>query len=135
MAGEDDGGWSPKDKYEAVVRQLEREECRIDTRLLWMLTFQGFLLAARAFATDRAGQVEPRFEDVLPKVGIAVAALGLCGTWAAYRQISYLIGEYDENTSYPRPFGDPTACALGQISAWGIPGVTIVAWVALWVMV
>jgi hypothetical protein len=138
----DDGrALTPKEQYEAVVRQIEREEGLIHNRLSWMLAFQGFLFAARALvasgsagtsAAAKSAATRDTFEVVLACLGIAIAALGLLGAigayWAMRNTCDFYWDRLSRGRSFMRPFGGRGAARLGKMPALGIPVATIGAW-------
>jgi hypothetical protein len=109
---------------EALAEKIRHEENLINTRLTWMLTFQGFLFAAASLAADES---RAAIREVVPLVGIAVAALSLLGLAAAYGTIDVARREHGGGhfggMGWRRIFG--------RTNSLGIPVAVVIAWVAL----
>jgi hypothetical protein len=108
-----------------VLREtIRHEENLINTRLTWMLTFQGFLFAAASLAS---GKSRSAILDVVPWVGISVAALSFLGVAAAYGTI-----DAARKTYQGAAFGGARWRKLfGRTNSLGIPVIIVIAWVML----
>jgi rRNA maturation protein Nop10 len=67
-----------------VRETVRHEEALINSRLTWMLTFEGFLFTAVSLAS---GETRQPFLDTVPVAGALVALLALAGVAAAYGHI------------------------------------------------
>jgi hypothetical protein len=117
---------SEPDSAQEVLREtIRHEENLINTRLTWMLTFQGFLFAATSLATD---QSRTAILDVVPWVGILVSGLSFLGVAAAYGTI-----DAARKTCAGAAFGGVSwRKAFGRTNSLGIPVVIVIAWLALY---
>ncbi|NEU77979.1 hypothetical protein [Nostoc sp. UIC 10630] len=127
---------SQKDFYEYTVRQIEREQGLINTRLSWMLTFQGFLFASIALVVNKDTEPSVRlvFRNVIPAIGIAVALLALVGVHAAALSSNGIKAKWNQRggfQQYPPTFGSPTISLLGRVTSYGIPTSVVLAWLLL----
>jgi hypothetical protein len=117
---------SDQDKKSYVERTVDHEETLINTRLTWMLTFQGFLFAALSLANEDSRLA---LFSVIPWIGIAVAALSFLGVLAAY-------GRIDAARRKHRGQGFGSTCWpkwLGRTNSLGIPVVIVTAWTILYI--
>lgn len=121
-----------KTSYEVLSHQIEREDGLINTRITWMLTFEGFLFAALALvANDNSDPtIQLILKYVLPIVGSAVAFLALLAISAAFSALEDLRKRWDQTKypNYPRPFGNENEHASGATYCKGVPIVIIVFW-------
>jgi hypothetical protein len=110
------------DNETLLIETVRHEENLINSRLTWMLTFQGFLFAAESLAANHAAILR-----VVPWVGMAVASLSFLGVAAAYGTIDVkrreLAGAKYGGTSWRKVFG--------RTNSLGIPIAVVAAWVAL----
>jgi len=87
-----------------VAHQIEREDGLINTRITWMLTFEGFLFAALALVADDQ-KVDTAVYGVLkyalPGVGIAVGLLAGLAVLAALMALSVLKGRWKPEEAVP----------------------------------
>lgn len=120
-----------KECYEYIAHQIEREDGLVDTRIRWMLTFEGFLLASLAIVSDGDDQIiQMTLKYALPVIGVIVALL----SWAAIEAALWTLKELKElwedgdYSGYPRPFGKGVTHTLGALFARGLPWVIIVLW-------
>jgi hypothetical protein len=119
-----------------MERTVKDEEILINTRLTWMLTFQGLLFAALGLADERSQLAFSAFSSVLPWIGIAVAALTFIGVLAAYGTIDYARKKIDDVRKKKQP-SEPDFGAmgwrkwLGRTNSLGVPVVIVIAWAAL----
>lgn len=109
-----------------VADRIRHEENLINTRLTWMLTFQGFLFAAAALASDESRSA---ILGVVPWIGVAVAALSFLGVAAAYGTIDAV---RKANPGAPVFGGARWRKWCGRTNSLGIPVVVVTAWVALY---
>ncbi|MDX1590165.1 MAG: hypothetical protein R3296_14620 [Oleiphilaceae bacterium] len=122
---------SNKERYEYMAYQIEREDGLVDTRIRWMLTFEGFLLAALALASDGGDPLIQEFlKYAIPVIGIIVALLSYAAIEAALSTLNRLKKMWDDETyqGYPRPFGKMRASAFGALFARGLPLVICALW-------
>lgn len=126
-----------KQRYDAIVHQIDREDSLINYRLTWTLTLNGFLFAALAFLGSKESP-EPRIEEffhwALPAAGFFISVAGLLGILAAFIQIHYLTEQWSElkDSRWPRPFGDKKhSYFIGTIPSFLPPLVLVAVWVGL----
>ena len=119
----------PDDKqarYKYIAFQINREDGLVNYRLTWTLQFNGFLFAALALTSSEMDGLL----KVLPIAGMTVSIAGLLGTIAAniaIRDLKHMWLE-DEDSRWPRPFGDTVAFRLGLAPSIMLPSVLTVVW-------
>jgi hypothetical protein len=120
-----------------LSEKIRHEETLINSRLTWMLTFQGFLFATVALVADDSK--DPKFRaallDVIPLVGAIVAMLTFFGVLAAYIAIGQARNPYREvlKTSEEIGFGGQNLAKwLGRTNSLGITLVVVIAWISLY---
>ena len=128
-------------EYEYLAHQIEREDSLINTRITWMLTFEGFLFAALALVANKENigtAVYKVLKYALPLMGIAVGMLAFLGVQAALSALEVLKNRWDPEKfkGYPQPFGGPRPHAFGALYSQGLPLVVIVTWatIFLWLL-
>ncbi len=120
-----------------LAEKIRHEETLINSRLTWMLTFQGFLFATIALVADdsKSPKIHTAILDVVPLVGAIVAVLTLLGVWAAYLAIGQARNPYksDLRNNEKVGFGGKGwAKLLGRINSLGIPFVVVISWLILY---
>lgn len=126
-----------------LAERISHEEALINSRLTWMLTFQGFLFASLALASDDSTNEALRdtLLQVIPLLGAVVAALALLGVIAAYLAIgqarlhfeSEIGGDDRRDFGGKSDFGGKTwARWLGRINSVGLPVVVLITWTFLY---
>lgn len=120
-----------------LAEKIRHEETLINSRLTWLLTFQGFLFAAVALLADNS--INPKLYrallEIFPSVGAFVAILTFLGVLAAYIAMGQARNPYQEvlETNKKLRFGGTNwAKWLGRANSLGIPIVVLSAWVALY---
>ena len=83
--------------YEYMSKQIEREDGLINTRITWMLTFEGFLFAARAIVAGKDDDPNIQFvlKYALPIVGSIIAFLAFLAIQAALTALKELKDRWD----------------------------------------
>lgn len=109
-----------------IEKTVSHEENLINTRLTWMLTFQGLLFIAVGLA-DEGSRLA--FFSVIPWIGIAVAALTFIGALAAYATID---NARKEHRAAPGFGGMGWRKWLGRANSLGIPFVIATTWGVLY---
>lgn len=125
-----------KEKYDAVVFQINREDELMSKRLTWSLSINGFLFAAIGLisrSVEPQAEVIPLLYCAVPWVGMLVSAAAFLGVIAGTLQIRYLKTEYSnlQNVPWVRPFGGRYAFFLGWAPSLAPPAVLSVVWGAV----
>ncbi|WKJ91350.1 hypothetical protein QZJ86_04265 [Methylomonas montana] len=126
-----------KNQYDCLAHQIEREDGLINTRITWLLTFQGFLFAALAIVANNAGSKDVAIywalKYTLPVIGISIGVLGILGVRAALIALSELKDIWDQAKfpNYPPPYGKPRLHAFGSFYSQGIPIILSIAWTVI----
>lgn len=120
-----------------LAERIRHEEALINSRLTWMLTFQGFLFASLALASDDSTSEALRdtLLQAIPVLGAVVAALALLGVGAAYLAIGQARQHFREDIGEDdrRDFGGKTwARWLGRANSLGFPIVILITWIVLY---
>jgi hypothetical protein len=124
-------------RYEQLAHQIEREDSLIDKRLGWMLTFQGFLIAAFALGmteTPSNAGISDVFKYIFPTAGFTVGLLALLAVRAALSALHDLkrlwtAPPFPDN--YPQPFGRQRFHQHGAMYSQGLPLAMMIAWVVI----
>jgi len=122
--------------YEYIAFQINREDGLINYRLTWTLQLNGFLFAALALIAE-SGKVDVVVRTllvyVLPITGLATSVAGLMGAVAANMAIRDLkkLWHDQQDHEYPRPFGGPSAFALGLLPSVFLPAILVLVWLFL----
>jgi hypothetical protein len=123
-------------RYEQLAHQIEREDGLINTRIQWMLTFQGLLFTAIAFG-ESANAGNSTFlaglRYIIPIVGIIVGFLAFLAVQAALSALKDLKALWNpfRYSGYPRPYGMQTQHSHGAAYSLGIPVVMICTWTVI----
>lgn len=137
------GGPTTKKYYEYVAHQIEREDGLINTRINWMLTFEGILFASLAFVADKEkvrAEVCIALKYVLPMLGILVGLLALLAVNGAVSALQELKGLWTIEKFpihyhlYPRPYGAHWNHNCGVYYSQGLPLSIITAWICILVV-
>jgi hypothetical protein len=140
--------------YEAIWRNMERENTLINYRNQWSIVLSGGILATQGVLLTALKDIERDKVDHLFSGGIlAVMFLLSClavffclktneGVQAAQNQLEYLKSHYEQFAAgecpgnlfeaklrYPRPFGDPHDHNKGNAAALVFPKVMLTIWV------
>ncbi|WP_198290187.1 hypothetical protein [Methylosinus sp. LW4] len=141
--------------YEAMWRNMERENNLINYRNQWSIVLSGGILATQGVLLTALREIDKNAVDYFFSGGILMVmfllsalAIFFCtktneGVQAAQNQLEYLRRHYDSFESdikcpgnffelklrYPRPFGDPHDHNKGNIAALSFPKVMLVIWV------
>ncbi|HEX8126797.1 MAG TPA: hypothetical protein VF548_14575 [Allosphingosinicella sp.] len=129
---------NPEDYAERLTREISTEHGLVAARMTWNLTFQGFLFAAYALGSSRAGQ-EPQVAlllRTLPIAGAVTAGLTFIGIVAAWARINGLKRDWYSNQPEferfrPRPFSHPVGGFFGRVPPFGITFVLLWCWTSL----
>lgn len=121
--------------YGQLAHQIEREDGLINTRITWMLTFEGFLFAALALVADKESDQTIQFalKYALPLIGLVVAILAFFAIGAALSVLATLKKQWDP-AKFPdhiRPFGGDEQHAMGAAFARGLPTAIAVLWLIM----
>ncbi len=112
----------------SLSEKIQHEESLINSRLTWMLTFQGFLFASIALSKEEVSQ--NLLFHVLPILGALIAGITFLGVIAAYISI----GQARNNASTEENFGGKgLAKILGRINQIGLPTIIFCAWVYIYI--
>ena len=132
---------SVKEYYEYVAHQINREDGLVNSRLTWMLTFQGFLFASLALIGERekVGQeLYCALIYVLPFLGATIALLSYLSVEGALSAIKSLKNDWinkeedlDIAGVFPRPFGQKVPHTLAAIFIRLLPFSVTFAWIYL----
>jgi hypothetical protein len=106
--------------------RIQHEVDNINTRLTWLLTFQGFLFATISLASN---EVRQALSDIIPWVGVGAALLAFLGILAAYLTIDDIRSEHPAGSYGARI---RSRKYLGRINSLGIPAMLIGAWIVLY---
>jgi hypothetical protein len=106
--------------------RIQHEVDNINTRLTWLLTFQGFLFAAVSLASK---EVRSPLLETIPWIGVAASVLAFLGIVAAYVTIGDIRAE---NRSVALGTRIKSRKWLGRTNALGIPIMLVAAWIALY---
>jgi hypothetical protein len=121
--------------YSKLSKQISHEENLINNRLMWMLTFQGFLFASIALLGDNQIDSALRIllQCLIPAIGTIIAILTLLGVIGAYISIDNQRRDWNPYLMHgPQPGGKKSAKWLGRIASGGTPLIMIVAWVYIY---
>lgn len=123
-------------RYEQLAHQIEREDGLINTRIQWMLTFQGFLFTAIAIGENANGSNAnfiAGLRYIIPIVGIIVGLLAFLAVQAALSALMELKALWNPflYNGYPRPYGRQTQHSHGAAYSLGIPVVMICTWTVI----
>ena len=140
--------------YEAIWRNMERENNLINYRNQWAIVLSGGILATQGVLLNAIKDVIKLSTDyvfggfvVLLMCLLSCLAIFFCwksseGVLAAQNQLDYLLGEYNRFKSercrgnlfevdcgLPRPFGDPHDHLKGNVAAFSFPKVMLSIWI------
>ena len=132
------GGLDYYKVYEAIWRNMERENALISYRASWGLVFTGGIFAAEAVFGNLLIKMPNQATFLLaPMLVLALCAAGVCimshfGVKAAREQINslrhfyYSFGDgrsnyFEQTLQLPRPFGDPLRHRSGHLNAKVLP--------------
>jgi len=130
-----------KERFNAVLRLLEREDQLTNSRMTWYLTIQGFIIAgiALTYAKDsELGALQESAIILLSSLGIALSVVVFIvvrRARSAKKKLrkqwhSWKIHKIDDSNQFPEPFGDT--------SGWSIltPGQSVpVILITFWLMI
>jgi hypothetical protein len=127
------------DQYRAFRTQIEHEDHLIGMRVSWLVAAEAFLFAAYAEVLGAPRNTVPRFShaavhlfDVLPWVGIALAAIVFVAVCAAVLRLEELRREFKTFVGnvegYPKITSTRVHRWPGRIPGILAPVILIVAW-------
>lgn len=122
--------------YANLSKQISHEESLINNRIMWMLTFQGFLFASIALIGNNQINCALRsiLQQIIPTLGTIIAVLTLLGVIGAYVSIHQQREDWKPYLkSYPPPGGRKSAMWLGRFASGLIPLIMILAWVYVYI--
>ena len=131
-------GVTKKEKYDALVHQITREDNLVSNRINWFLAFQGFLYAATGAIIS--SELEPckivYAVKAIACFGIIVAAIVVFGVIGAEISIHSLRKHWKNMESdyidlFPHPYGKGIASFFGALPRFLLPAAVILAWVAI----
>ena len=120
--------------YKHISRQIDREDGLINTRLTWLLQFEGFLFAAFAVLDSKTdyGVLEQWVQVTIALSGLVAALWAYFAVKAALDQIGYLKEQWENRKVpehvLPRPYGDEKAHGAFKLFAGHLPTIVGVAW-------
>lgn len=135
--------------YEAIWRNMERENALVNFRNQWTIVLSGGIGVTEGVLVSGITEVESKFYQgliVLLMLFLSCVAIVFClkareGVIAAHNQLKYLLDQYnefkDENgknifeneLKLPRPFGNPEDHNRGSVAAKTFPSVLLSIWV------
>ncbi len=125
-------GLPPIEKYRIVISRLEHEHELTNTRMKWLLSFQGFLFAGIAVLEGSQDPfIDPLlFLNILPIIGIVSAVSVLIGVVASGFARRSLKAFWKETKveGFPNLSPSPIGSRLGLIPGVVVPGILICAW-------
>jgi len=123
--------------YEHLAHQIEREDGLINTRVTWMLTFEGFLFAALALVASKESDptIQMVLKYALPIIGFVIAFLAYHAIGAALSTLTYLkdLWEPENYPGYPQPFGKEMQHTRGASYSKGLPVTIMVLWFVVFI--
>lgn len=122
------------EQYEILLARLEHEHELTNSRMMWLLTFQGFLFATIAIADEGDKLLLPRafFQKLVPLIGIVSAfavLVGILASWLARRRIKAM-GADVIAAGFPGFGPSKLGSWLGLVPGFGVPLLLVLAW--LW---
>jgi hypothetical protein len=128
---------SPKEYYEYMSHQIEREDGLINTRITWMLTFEGFLFATLALIGQQ-GTVRPELyaaaKNTLPVLGALIGFLAYLSVEAALSALKHLKSGWesrDPKELFPRAFGKRRPHHMAALHSRLLPLAVVIAWICI----
>lgn len=126
------------ERFDAVVRLLDREDQLINSRMTWYLTIQGFIIAGVALICGREFEFPERRIPaivVLSGLGIAISLVvfvSVCRARSAKRKISntWRTAAPAAKASFPDPTGDTSRWSL-LTPGLSVPLILIAFWIAV----
>lgn len=118
----------------SIQDRIRHEETMIYNRITWMLTFQGFLFASLAIASDASTDEHIRsvLLGTIPLLGVAVGVLTLLGVSAAYIHM-HEIRATIQTKEDGKDFGAKgLARWMGRSNSGLLPVIIVIAWLYLY---
>ena len=129
---------SPKEMYDALAHQIEREDNLVNNRINWFLVAQGFLFATVGLIMD--SNLENCWKTGATKgiailgglivvsvlFGVVGAEISLCNLRKRWKKMEKNYIGY-----FPPPFGRGCASVFGCIPRIFMPFVLVIAWICL----
>jgi hypothetical protein len=123
---------STKDKYEYLAKQIEREDGLINTRISWLLTFEGFLFAAFGIMSKEPSSIQSKILWLIPIAGFSMSFLAMLGINAAISALNNLKKQWEGNfCGYIQPFGNDNEHKSAVTYSRGIPILLMGIWLII----
>lgn len=127
-----------KDSYDAIVKQIEREDTLVNNRVNWFLVTQGFLLATVGIIVD--AEIEKCWQLYASKgiailsvfiggcvlLGVIGAEISICKLRKRWNRM-----ERDYIGHFPPPYGKGVASIFGSMPRILLPIGLIAAWIII----
>ncbi|MEM1256865.1 MAG: hypothetical protein AAGI69_30935 [Cyanobacteria bacterium P01_H01_bin.21] len=125
---------TPKEMFEIVSLQMEREVNLSHKRMTWLLTFQGFLFTAFSIAIRSPTDPILKYSVLvmIPIAGVRVANLGLGGLVASQKMRDDLKQFWEKQPYWlqlPRFYSEPNVSTQGRSTSLGIVRIIRVIWI------
>lgn len=143
----DEALFTDKFYYETLRKEVEREDNITHQRITWLMTFQGFLIAAMTFLLSSPWPVPGEHRGIVFIRQAAIGAVGLTGLGlalvsrsginASRHAIEQVIREWNAVNKQleivpqkaPRAFGEGNAYKWGSAYAKLLPFVFVILWI------
>ena len=133
---------SPKEMYDALAHQIEREDNLVNNRINWFLASQGFLFAAVGVIISSELHVVTKVLSIaiIAALGISIGVIIKSGVKGADLAIEKLRKQWNHTEVFfrgyfPPPFGMGRARDLGGVPRTWLPRIIIMFWFLILVAV